>query len=147
MICVEIRKIKQEEMKDALDLVWEVFLEFEAPDYTEDGVEEFKRCIDNDDWVNARDFYGALESGKIRGVIATKDGTHIALLFVDGAYHRQGIGRKLYDKVEALNDKGFFTVNSSPYAHRIYERWGFADTDAEQCINGLRFYPMKKVLK
>lgn len=144
---MEIRKIIKEEMKDALDLVWKVFLEFEAPDYTEDGIKEFKRSIDDNNWVNAREFYGAFENGKIYGVIATKDKTHIALFFVDGKYHKQGIGRKLYNKVESLNYNDFFTVNSSPYAHDVYKHLGFKDTDTEQCINGLRFYPMKKVLK
>lgn len=40
-----------------------------------------------------------------------------------------------------------FTVNSSPYAHEVYKHLGFVDTDKEQCVNGLRFYPMKKNLK
>ena len=30
-------------MKDALELVWQVFLEFEAPDYTDEGIKEFKK--------------------------------------------------------------------------------------------------------
>ena len=29
-------------------------------------------------------------------------------------------------------------------AHEIFKHLGFFDTDIEQCINGLRFYPMKK---
>ena len=49
--------------------------------------------------------------------------------------------------VESLNNSGFFTVNSSPYAHEIYKHLGFFDTDSEQCINGLRFYPMKRILE
>ena len=77
-------------------------------------------------------------------IIAIKDISHIALFFVDGRYHNQGIGRKLYNKVELLNNKGYFTVNSSPYAHEIYKHFGFIDTDTEQCFKGLRFYPMKK---
>ncbi len=141
---MEIRKIKKEEMKEALELVWQVFLEFEAPDYTEEGIKEFKKTIDDKNWINAREFYGAFdEKNKLLGVIATKDITHIALFFVDGEYHNQGIGRKLYDKVKLLNKKGYFTVNSSPYAHEIYKHLGFVDIDSEQCINGLRFYPMK----
>ena len=96
------------------------------------------------DWVNAREFYGAFNKNQLLGVIATKDISHIALFFVDGKYQKQGIGRKLYNKVELLNNKGYFTVNSSPYAHEIYKHLGFIDTDVEQCINGLRFYPMKK---
>lgn len=144
---MEIRKISKEEIKDALDLVWKVFLEYEAPDYTEEGIEEFKRSIDDTNWVNAREFYGAFSENKLLGIIATKDISHIALFFVDGRYHNQGIGRKLYNKVELLNNKGYFTVNSSPYAHEIYKHLGFVDTDTEQCIKGLRFYPMKKDIK
>ena len=138
-----IRNILETEMTDALKLVWEVFLEYEAPDYTEEGIQEFKKTIDDMEWVKARDFYGAFIDNKIVGVIATKDKHHIALFFVDGNYHRQGIGKQLYNKVKDLNEDDYFTVNSSPYAHEVYKHLGFIDTDEEQCINGLRFYPMK----
>ena len=141
---MEIRKIKEAEMTKALDLTWRTFLEYEAPDYTEEGIKEFKKCIDDKEWVEARDFYGAFDDeNRIVGVIATKDLSHIALFFVDGNYHRQGIGRKLYDKVKLLNENNFFTVNSSPYAHEVYKHLGFIDTNEEQCVNGLKFYPMK----
>ena len=142
---MKIRKIKKEEMPEALDLVWEVFLEFEAPDYTEDGIKEFKKAIDDKEWVKARDFYGAFnDDNKILGVIATKDITHIALFFVDGKYHKQGIGTKLYNFIKELNNKDYFTVNSSPYAHEVYKHLGFVDTDKEQSVHGLRFIPMRK---
>ena len=138
-----IRKVEEKEMDYALDLVWRVFLEFEAPDYTEEGINEFKRTIDDKIWVNAREFYGAFDdNNKMLGVIATKDISHIALFFVEGKYHRQGIGKKLYEKVKELNDKGFFTVNSSPYAHEVYKKLGFTDTDEMQEVHGLKFYPM-----
>ena len=145
---MQIREILKEEIKDALELVWKVFLEYEAPDYTEEGIKEFKKAIDDNLWVEARDFYGAFdENNNVLGVIATKGIIHIALFFVDGKYHKHGIGRKLYNKIKSLNEKGFFTVNSSPYAHEVYKHLGFFDTDVEQCINGLRFYPMKKNIK
>ena len=144
----EIKKILKEEMNEALELVWKVFLEYEAPDYTEEGIKEFKKTIDDTDWIEARDFYGAYdENNNVIGVIATKDITHIALFFVEGKYHKQGIGKKLYDKIKSLNNKGFFTVNSSPYAHEVYKHLGFIDTDIEKCVNGLRFYPMKTEIK
>ena len=135
------------EMKEALSLIWKIFLEFESKDYTEEGINEFKRTIDNNAWVNDRDFYGAFDNNKLLGVIATKDKSHISLFFVDGKYHGQGIGRSLYEKVKSLNDKDYFTVNSSLYAHEIYKHIGFIDLDKEQCVNGLRFYPMKIDLK
>ena len=144
MIILVIKRILNVEMKLAMDLVWKVFLEYEAPDYTEEGIQEFKKAIDDTAWIEARDFFGAYDDdNRLLGVIATKDITHIALFFVDGKYHKQGIGRKLYDKIKSINDKGFFTVNSSPYAHDVYKHLGFVDTNTEQCVNGLKFYPMK----
>lgn len=47
MTLLEIRIILKEEMEEALDLVWKVFLEYEAPDYTEEGIMEFKRTIND----------------------------------------------------------------------------------------------------
>ena len=40
-----IRKIKIDEVSDALALALEVFMQFEAPDYGPEGVETFKRDI------------------------------------------------------------------------------------------------------
>ena len=142
-----IRKVKEDEMQVALDLVWRVFLEFEAPDYTEEGIKEFKKSIDDLEWINKRDFYGAYNDNQLLGVIATKDLSHISLFFVEGKYHKQGIGKKLYEKVKSLNTNNYFTVNSSPYAHDVYKHLGFVDTDSEQCVHGLRFYPMKAIIK
>jgi GNAT superfamily N-acetyltransferase len=144
---MEIKPILEKDMKRALKLVWEVFLEFEAPDYTEEGIQTFKSTIDDENWVNQRDFYGAYtDDDQLLGVITTKDLSHIALFFVDGKHHKQGIGRELYNKIELLNDKDFFTVNSSPYAHEVYKHMGFVDTDKEQSVKGLRFIPMRKKL-
>ena len=36
-----VRKIRQEEIAEALRLVWDVFLEFESPDYTKEGEEKY----------------------------------------------------------------------------------------------------------
>ena len=140
---MEIRKIKAEEMPVALDLIWKTFLEFEAPDYTEEGIKEFKKAIDDEEWISARNFWGAFEDNKLLGLIATKEYNHIALFFVDGKYHKQGIGRSLFNKICDLNMTGTYTVNSSPYARGVYEHLGFEYNNSEQSVNGLRFYPMK----
>lgn len=141
---MEIRKISKEEMNEALNLVWSVFLKYEAPDYNEEGIREFKKTIEDKDWLKEREFYGAFdENNKILGVIATKDKIHIALFFVNEKYQKKGIGRKLLDKVKSLNETGVLTVNSSFYAHEIYKHLGFIDTNNEQEVNGLRFFPMK----
>lgn len=143
---MEYREVKKEEMNNALELVWNVYLEYEAVDYSEEGIAEFRKTLDDSSWINARKFYGAFIDDDIIGVIATKDKHHIALLFVDGKYHRQGIGKNLFRLVSVLNEDDYFTVNSTPYAHEFYKHLGFCDTNTEQCVNGMRFYPMKKII-
>lgn len=44
---MEIRKILPSEKATALDLVWRVFLEFEAPDYGAEGINTFRDFINN----------------------------------------------------------------------------------------------------
>lgn len=140
---MNIKKINESEIKEALDLVWKVFIKYESPDYSEKGIEEFKRSINDKSWIEKREFYGAFDdNNNIVGVIATKDKSHIALFFVDGNYQGQGIGRKLFEKIKHNNSSEYITVNSSPYAHDIYKHFGFIDTDKKQCINGLVYYPM-----
>ena len=63
-----IKKIPQEDMKKAIELVWRVFLEFEAPDYTEEGIKEFRKTILDEKWVEERKFFGAYEE-ELLGVI------------------------------------------------------------------------------
>mgnify|MGYP004574650327 CR=1 FL=1 len=47
-----IRQIRQEEIAEALGLVWKVFLEFESPDYTKEGVEEFYKSIHDETYLS-----------------------------------------------------------------------------------------------
>ena len=101
---MEIRKIKDEEMPMALDLTWKTFFEFEAPDYTEEGIEEFRKSIYDKEWLSARDFWGAFDNEKLLGLIATRNYNHIALFIVDGKYHKQGIGRSLFNKICELRN-------------------------------------------
>lgn len=140
----DIKKLTTNETKTALNLVWKVFQEYEAPDYSKEGVEEFYRSIHDDNYLSMLSLYGAFVSQKMVGVIATRsEGTHIALFFVDGEYHRNGIGKKLFQTVLSQCSSNRMTVNSSPYAVPVYHKLGFTDTDTEQVINGLRFTPME----
>ncbi|MBR2590506.1 MAG: GNAT family N-acetyltransferase [Clostridia bacterium] len=136
---MRIRKLNREEIPTALDLAWQVFLEFEAPDYTEEGVHEFYGSIHSKSYVQALCFYGAFQNQHLVGVLATRnEGKHIALFFVDKRYQRQGIGRQLFETAK----EDFMTVNASPYAVEIYRKLGFSTTDTEHTLNGLRFTPM-----
>ncbi|MDO5521809.1 MAG: GNAT family N-acetyltransferase [bacterium] len=140
---MSIRKIKKNELQEALHLVLNVFMEFEAPVYSMEGIEYFKEYIHNSSILEELQIYGAFHNHKIIGVIATRNhGCHISLFFVDSTYHRQGIGKKLFRQVTKDCPGEVITVNASPYAVPIYKRLGFIATDTEQISDGIRFTPM-----
>ncbi|MGN1341441.1 MAG: GNAT family N-acetyltransferase [Oscillospiraceae bacterium] len=139
-----IKKLDPSEYAPALELVWRVFLEFEAPDYTQEGIDEFRRSINDSGYLSMLTVYGGYVDGVLAGVIATRNfGGHVALFFVDRQYQRKGIGRKLFSAVLADCKFDSITVNSSPYAVEVYHHLGFTDTDNEQTVSGLRFTPMR----
>lgn len=140
---MEILKLAKEEYGAVLDLAWEVFGAFEVPDYTPQGIEAFYTSIHDPDYLARLRIYGAFDGDALIGVLATRSGgTHIALFFVRGAYHRQGVGRQLFFRACQENSAGQMTVNSSPYAVEVYRCLGFCETDTEQTIDGIRYTPM-----
>ena len=88
------------------------------------------------------------DKNKLIGVIATRNnGNHIALFFVDGEYHKKGIGKCLFQKVLENATSNEITVNSSVYAVEVYHKLGFVDTDKEQIEDGIIYTPMKLYIK
>jgi len=141
---IRIESISKKHHEAAINLVLSVFLQYEACDYSQEGINTFMAFISNPESIDSLEFYGAfINDDEIIGVIATRNnGNHIALFFVDGRYQRQGIGRKLFQVVLEKSMGNKITVNSSPYAVEIYKKLGFtADTD-EQIKEGIRFTPM-----
>lgn len=140
---VIIKQLKND-FEYALALVWQVFSEYEAPDYTQEGIDEFYKSIHDEKYLSMLTIFGAFIKEKLVGVIATRnEGTHIALFFVDGKYHRQGIGKQLFQKVLENTPVSKLTVNSSPFAVPVYVKLGFYTTASEQIVNGIRFTPME----
>lgn len=141
---MEVREIALSERPRALELVFHTFMQYEAPDYTKEGVETFEdTVIHNNEFIDSIMWYGAFEGDKIRGVLATRnEGNHIALFFVDGKFHKQGIGKALFLKALEKSTSNEMTVHSSPYAVPIYRHLGFAETAPEQLTDGIRYTPM-----
>lgn len=142
-----VKKIEKSERARALGLVFAVFMQYEAPDYSKEGVETFQSSvINNQDYLNDICMYGAYEDCNMVGIIATRNsGNHIALFFVDGKYQKKGIGRNLFNLVVENSTKNIITVNSSPYAVEVYHRLGFTDSSTEQVKDGMRYTPMTYV--
>ena len=139
----EIRRLSEDERQAALDLAWIVFSEYESPDYSEEGTEEFRKCLHDEEYLHGIDYYGAFDGQKLIGLIGIRtELEHICFFFVDGQYHRQGIGTKLFDHLLENYKGNIITVNSSPYGLGFYKKLGFVPTEEEKTINGIRFTPM-----
>lgn len=150
-----IRKIKNDEVQKALSLAWEVFRQFEAPDYGPKGVETFKRdIVGNSEFISKCQqgicpIYAAFDGDRIVGLIGMRaDRTHINLVFTRKEYHRRGIATSIFHYL--LNDLQKdnpnlkeITLNSSPYGKPFYLHIGFIPQSEEQEVDGIRFTPMK----
>ena len=133
-------EMKEEELKETLELVKRVFDEFEAPDYTDEGVTNFYKFIDYDSILeqlkdNFKIFVAKVEE-QIIGMVCIRDYSHVAMLFVDKKYHKKGIGTELMNIVknycqEKDEDNYNITVNSAPFAIDFYHKIGFKDTGKE----------------
>lgn len=146
MNIVPIDKSKRDKV---IKLILNVFMEFEAPDYSAQGIEAFKEtAIYNNEFMDNLSYYGAFERDELVGVIATRNkGNHIAFFFVKSEYQKRGIGRQLFNCVLENSTEHIISVNSSPYAVPVYHKLGFVDTDVEQLLQGIRFTPMSYTKK
>lgn len=146
-----IRPLIEDDVKPAMELVWRVFEEFEAPDYCEEGIQTFRDFIAYPSILqqfheNAMQFWGCFLNGAVIGLIAKRGESHISLLFVDKRYQKQGIATALFhtllEHCKTVASVPKITVNSSPYAVKIYRKLGFTATDVEKTADGIRFTPM-----
>ncbi|MDR2568878.1 MAG: GNAT family N-acetyltransferase [Oscillospiraceae bacterium] len=141
-------ELEQERLYETLMLFRDVFMEFDSPDYTAEGIDEFLKFLEPLNITEMLDeskmrIWTCCCNGCVVGALAAEK-NHINLLFVDGMHHRKGIARRLLEiMINSYNPK-VISVNSSPYAVKAYQKLGFNETAAEQFENGIRFIPMKK---
>ena len=91
-------------------------------------------------------FIGLVER-QLAGVVAVRDITHLYHLFVAQEFQGQGLSRQLWQHAKEVatsagNLTGF-TVNSTPFAVPVYERFGFKATGPRVETNGIAFVPMR----
>ena len=147
-----IRPLHETELPAASALAGRVFAEFEAPEYSPEGIGTFLRFVAPEALAaqhrnGSMQSWGAFRRGRLVGIIALTRRSHLCLLFVEKACHRQGIARTLFstlrDHCRTAPDTPRITVNSSPYAVGAYRRLGFRATGDERTVDGIRFTPME----
>lgn len=145
---MNIRPLERDDLEQATALTKKVFMEFDAPDYSPTGIENFLKFIEAENMYDMFDSkklycYGYYNENEMLGIIATIGRNHICLLFVDKAHHRRGIATKLFaEALKHRNKDEKITVHSSPYAVPVYRNLGFIAADDEQLVDGMRFTPM-----
>ena len=143
----------QGEENEISDFVWRVFEEYEAKDYSPQGIAEFKSFIEPEFLAKRYAQIGFFllcckEDEKLAGVLAIRDFSHISLLFVARDFQRRGIAHRLLELAiehcRSLDGNlDAITVNSSRYAIKVYEKLRFEKTGPELEKNGIRHTPMR----
>ena len=107
-----IRPLYKTEWEEAMQLAWDTFLIYEAPEYTKEGIKSFKNFV-RDPILKQLFLEGKYQTlaafcnGLMVGILGVRNETHISLLFVDREYHRQGIASKLLDRMFTQVDKQY----------------------------------------
>ena len=145
---IEVKQLVNNEKDEALLFAKRIFIESENESYSKEGIETFCNFVDNKKITKLFKVYGAFEDNILKGLIATdRRKRHINLFFVDKVSQGKGIGKKLMNIVVNNNENSYITVNSSRYGVPIYEKLGFVKMEEEKEQDGLKFTPMKLVLK
>lgn len=139
---INIKRLPKSKLPEAMDLVWQTFLKFEAPEYSEEGIRTFHNFIQDENELEKLDIFEALGNGILLGILAMR-GTHVSLFFVKEEAQNQGIGRALWEYFINQSQAEEITVNSSPFAVPIYSRLGFEVMKEEQLTDGIRYTPMR----
>ncbi|MDD4496058.1 MAG: GNAT family N-acetyltransferase [Eubacteriales bacterium] len=154
------RKAKPEDVRPALDLALDVFMEFDAPDYGPEHTERMRLSIEDrinnfDDYLlDERLMFVALDHIKVVGVIETYGNSYqknrIGLMFVNSNYQRQGIATELMNlAICELKMSGYdkIALNSSPHGLPFYTHYGFTPVVTEKNINTPWKTPMEYIPK
>ena len=145
------RLMKSGEESMVCALVTHVFNEFVAPDYSDEGAEEFLKYVEPDPllerYLENHFVLVATLLKEIVGMIEVRDYNHISLLFVDKRFQRIGIGKELLRKSLEIcfsHKPGLshVSVNSSLYAVEVYRKLGFCQQGPRQTVKGICFDPM-----
>lgn len=147
----EIKTINQLFVNEVLELTKKVFDSQVAPQYSEEGVNEFYKYITPDSLKDrlgkCHVLIGCTEEDNLIGILEIRNNDHIPLFFVDEKNQGMGIGRKMFEYfLRTLKDGHLkvklITVNSSPNSVPFYEKLGFKRSGNEKENCGIRFHPM-----
>jgi GNAT superfamily N-acetyltransferase len=145
--------IKHAEAKDwdaVIAVAWVTFQQIASQVSNEEAASAFREGLTSTqlyiEFLQGRyPVFCAYQNGKVVGVLAMSDETHISLLFVRRKFQRMGIGTGLLEQCMAYcRSKGGseVTVNAISTGIPFYISSGFEVLGEERVEQGLRYIPM-----
>lgn len=105
------------------------------------GVEALKRYLERGDV-----YFVAEQGSAVIGVAGIRNNDHLTHNFVDAAWHRRGVSKRLWalvrDECVRRGNLGSFNLRASTHAIPVYEKWGFIRTGPTDQQNGITSTPM-----
>lgn len=141
LVSVSVRKLKGKQIESARELIYETFTQFVAPDFTEEGIENFRKFLYDETLPGRAVFYGVFRGHALKGALAVENNAHVCAFFVKNGEQGKGYGGRLMRGFLERSEPEV-TVNASPYGKPVYEKLGFTATEDEQMKDGMRFTPM-----
>lgn len=135
----EIGLAMEDDIPQALDLAWRIFVKYDAPDYGAEHTERMRVAIE--DRLKDLSIYEerlmvvAIADNKVVGMLETYGTNRISLLFVDSEYQRKGIATAMMNKIAGeLKHRGYdkIVLNASPYGLAFYKHYGFIVAEEEK---------------
>lgn len=152
---MKIREFKDSDAKEVCEIIRRCDEEIASKDYSEGIINLWAEKLTPEYILNKskkRICYVASLKNRIVGYISL-DGNEIMKLHVNPDYHRRGIGKALFRKLEDYSIKNNFTilvVESSISAEKFYEKCGFNNIKTKYCEdrgNKFELILMEKKLK
>ena len=144
--------MKTGEEEYVYNLALSVFHKHIAPNYSKKGIKTFISMLSVEflKKTSSEKFSIVAEyRSQIVGILAIIAINHVALLFVDSEFQRQGVGKGLIQY--GINiclvkhpDLKTITISATPNSVSFYKNDGFTTIGSEISENGIRFIPMQK---
>lgn len=147
---IEYREMRSGEEQEVCNLAKQVFNQYLAPDYDQEGINEFFRFTNPDAMKKRTQTEGfvkvAYQDDSIVGMIEFSPPNIIAMLFFSFQHHgiaKELLARSIFKIREIKPDLTRLIVHSSHYAETIYQKMGFLITGEETKENGIIYIPME----
>jgi len=144
---VRIRKLEKGDLEIVSSICMKAFMGSVAPSLSSEGVETFNNIASVDSFSNRMKEDNIIlvfeEKEKIKGIIELREGHHLAMLFVDPDFQKQGVGKALISAVSPYIEVKKITVSASLNSVPAYLKYGFAYAGEPDEKSGLKYQPME----